>query len=118
MMHATRGYDYAPELFETRSSRSRSTKKNSSRRRRSETRNKKLEKGVLEQALHYSRAGSRRARPSELETNANMIGAADRRSKSRGTEQRRIDKSSNAAALNLPVKGTIVDDISRSDEKL
>lgn len=99
MMQATQGYGYSSEYVEEKPNR-----RESQKYRGADT------KGLTREAMEVidaersvsTRPSTRRARPSELEINARMIGAADRRSKSRGKSSRRSDKESEAAAPELP----------------
>lgn len=89
MMQATQGYGYSTEFTEDKPKNGESQKY-----RGADT--KRLTKEAVEIVEAdegvATRPSTRRARPSELEINARMIGAADRRSKSRGKSSRGNDK--------------------------
>lgn len=82
MMQATQGYGYDPDIIEEVPSKGKKSKYRG-------TDTKRLTKEAVEiieaESSVSARPSTKRARPSELEINARMIGAADRRSKNRGT---------------------------------
>lgn len=99
MMQATKGYGYSSEFVNERPKRG-----TSQQYRGADT--KRLTKEAIEivdsEQGVSTRPSTRRARPSELEINARMIGAADRRSKSKGKSPRRSDKENEEAPPELP----------------
>ncbi|KAK5949253.1 hypothetical protein OHC33_009794 [Knufia fluminis] len=88
MMEATQGYGYAAQTIDNDFDKRKSKKYRGAESSRMNdpdiTEVQEVEKRVLS-----PRPSNRRARPSELEINARMIGAADRRSKSRGKSRGR-----------------------------
>lgn len=91
MMHATQGYGYPTVGIEE------PPVQKDKRNYRGAESSRKLEKNIIglaevDKGLRGGRPTSQRARPSDLELNARMIGAADRRSKSRAKS--RNDESS------------------------
>lgn len=79
MMQATQGYGYDTEIVGGSTRRSSKKYRGAESSKRGE--NDMIEVAGIDQAR--TRLSNKRARPSELEINARMIGAADRRSKSR-----------------------------------
>jgi len=86
MMQATQGYGYATETIDDDSSRRKSKKYRGAETSRAIDPDV-IEVQAVDRGTMSARPSYKRARPSELETNARMIGAADRRSKSRGKSQ-------------------------------
>lgn len=99
MMQATQGYAYSSEFVDDKPKRGESQKY-----RGADT--KRLTKEAIEivdsEKSVASRPSTRRARPSELEINARMIGAADRRSKSRGKSSRGSGKDRDGSPPEVP----------------
>lgn len=108
MMQATQGYGYTTEGIPEPQPES---SKRASRRARKEESTRDPEKEIIEttdksRSASATRPSIKRARPSELEQNARLIGAADRRSKSKKKRDKSLgpdDKDVEAMPKGAPV---------------